>query len=122
MLLIIVVIFINSNTKNLLGGRTIKIENESNNEIANNNQENNEEENEAEENYKKSLLNGIECENANRRPFAVMLAGDLEAWPLSGIAKADLVIEMPVVTGGITRYLAIYVCNNPTEIGSIRSA
>ncbi|MEA1937118.1 MAG: DUF3048 domain-containing protein [Patescibacteria group bacterium] len=105
-----------------LGSRTVKIENENSESIVNNNGENNEEEKEPEEEKEKSLLNGMECANAKNRPLAVTLAGDLEAWPLSGISDADLVVEMPVVTGGITRYLVLYVCDEPQEIGSIRSA
>lgn len=70
----------------------------------------------------RSPLSGLECDNAKRRPLAVMMAGDLEAWPLSGIGDADMVIEMPVVTDGITRYMAVFICNDPKEIGSVRSA
>ncbi|MBI1888347.1 MAG: DUF3048 domain-containing protein [Candidatus Spechtbacteria bacterium] len=67
-------------------------------------------------------LTGILCEHFSRRPFAVMIAEDREARPLSGIGMADLVIEMPVVTGSITRMMAIFVCEDPKEIGSVRSA
>ncbi len=114
-----------NNLGSVLKGRTIIIENNSaNNEIVNNNsnEENNSSEIVEEEKKERSLINGVECDNAKKRPFAVMLAGDSEARPLSGISQADLVLEMPVVTGGITRYMAIYVCNEPAEIGSIRSA
>ena len=51
-----------------------------------------------------------------------MIAGDEEARSLSGISFADIVVEMPVVTGSITRMLAIFVCEDPGEIGSVRSA
>lgn len=124
--LLVAAFFISGNINNLgsaLGGRTITIKNNSskNNEAVNNNKENNNEEI-IEKEKERSLINGVECDNAKKRPFAVMLAGDLEAWPLSGISQADLVVEMPVVTGGITRYLAVYVCNEPEDIGSIRSA
>ena len=106
-----------------LGSRSVKIENENGGGIAVNDEENNNEENnEPEEKKEKSLISGIECDGAKNRSFAVMLAGDLEAWPLSGISEADLVVEMPVVTNGITRYLAIFNCGEPQEIGSIRSA
>ena len=118
---IVVIVFVISNAENLLSKKTIRIEN-MNNKIVNDNNENNEAESEAEDEMEINLINGIKCENAERRPFAVMLAGDLEAWPLSSISQADLVVEMPVVTGGITRYMAIYICDNPKEIGSIRSA
>jgi hypothetical protein len=107
-----------------LSGRTIKIESvEDGSEIISNKRgDNNENSGELKDEQERNPINGLKCDNAARRPFAVMLAGDLEAWPLSGIAEADLVIEMPVVTDGITRYLAFYVCDSPKEIGSIRSA
>lgn len=62
------------------------------------------------------------CPNFKRRPFAVMIAEDSEARPLSGIGMADIVIEMPVVTGSITRMMAIFICEDPQDIGSVRSA
>lgn len=67
-------------------------------------------------------ITGLECENYNRRPIAVMLAEDPVTRPLSGIEMADLVIEMSVITGSITRLMAVYVCEAPAEIGSLRSA
>jgi hypothetical protein len=86
-------------------------------EIVNSNQEpeNNEE-------VKTSSITGMECENYNQRPIAVMLAEDPITRPLSGIADADLVIEMPVITGSITRMMAVFQCDLPDEIGSVRSA
>jgi len=109
--------------KNFLKGKSFTIENFNVNKETNDNPENNTEENVNSENEKeKNPINGIACDNAIKRPLAVMMAGDLEAWPLSGISEADLVVEMPVVTNGITRYMAVFVCGNPKEIGSIRSA
>ncbi len=70
----------------------------------------------------KSSISGLECENYNRRPIAVVLAEDSIARPLSGISQADLVVEMPVITGGITRMVAFFQCQSPKEIGSVRSA
>lgn len=67
-------------------------------------------------------ITGLACENYNRRPIAVMLAMDPITRPLSGIGAADLVIEMPVITGSITRLMAVYVCEEPEEIGSLRSS
>ncbi|MDF1498486.1 MAG: DUF3048 domain-containing protein [Patescibacteria group bacterium] len=121
---VILVIFgiIFSSTPDMwLKGRTITIENKNQIEFVRNDINSDEEEIE-DENKDKSLISGIKCDNAKARPFAVMLAGDLEAWPVSGVSSADLVIEMPVVTNGITRYMAFYVCSEPAEIGSIRSA
>jgi len=69
-----------------------------------------------------SPITGLECENYNRRPIAVMLAEDPITRPLSGISQADMVIEMPVITGSITRMMVVYVCESPDEIGSVRSA
>lgn len=69
-----------------------------------------------------SPLSGQPCINANRRPVAVMLASDYIARPLSGIGEADLVIELPVITGTMTRLMALFVCNDVPEIGSVRSA
>lgn len=67
-------------------------------------------------------ITGEECANASRRPMAVMLSGDAIARPLSGISEADMVFEMPVITGSITRFMAVFVCRDPIEIGSVRSA
>lgn len=69
-----------------------------------------------------SDLSGERCEHAKIRPVAVMMAGDSETRPLSGIAEADLVWEMPVTDGGVTRMMAVFQCQEPTEIGSVRSS
>jgi len=70
----------------------------------------------------KSPLSGLACANAKRRPIAVILAGDPVARPLAGLSEADMVFNMPVITGSITRLMAVFVCNSPKEIGSVRSA
>jgi len=74
----------------------------------------------------KSSLIGIRCENAGKRPIAVMFSSDAEVRPLSGIGQADVVFEMPVTppdnTVGVTRMMAIFNCEQPEQIGSIRSA
>ena len=67
-------------------------------------------------------LTGERCQGAQKRPYAVMMATDVRARPLSGIASADLVVEMPVIKDGITRMMALFVCGEPGEIGSVRSA
>ncbi|MFH1769820.1 MAG: DUF3048 domain-containing protein [Parcubacteria group bacterium] len=63
-----------------------------------------------------------DCKNPTSRPVAIMLSSDPEPRPLSGIGQADIVFEMPVTEGGVTRMMAIYQCEHPKEIGSIRSA
>lgn len=71
---------------------------------------------------KQNNLTGTQCEDYDRRPFAVMYAGDSVARPLSGIAAADLVVEAQVISGSITRMMALFTCGSPSKIGSIRSA
>jgi hypothetical protein len=92
-----------------LGNRSI--------DIGNNNQQQNTENKDG-----ISPITGEKCANYNRRPIAVMLATDAITRPLSGISQADIVIEMPVITGGITRMAAVFGCESPDEIGSVRSA
>jgi len=70
----------------------------------------------------KSPLSGLACIDANRRPMAVMIAGDPIARPLAGLSEADMVFNMPVITDSMTRLMAVFVCNSPKEIGSVRSA
>jgi len=69
-----------------------------------------------------SPLTGVQCDNYKQRPVAVMMAGDAVARPLSGLSEADIVVEMPVITGSVTRLMGVFVCNMPDEVGSIRSA
>ncbi|HBB37380.1 MAG: hypothetical protein UX02_C0001G0280 [Candidatus Moranbacteria bacterium GW2011_GWC1_45_18] len=69
-----------------------------------------------------SPFTNLPCDNWNRRPIAVMQAADLSVRPDSGFSDADLVLEMPAITASITRLTGLYVCNNPPEVGSIRSS
>ena len=69
-----------------------------------------------------SSIAGLPCDNASRRPIAVMLESDPEGRPLSGIGQADAVVEMPVTPNGMTRFMAVYQCQTPKEIGAVRSA
>ena len=70
----------------------------------------------------RASLTGLVCDNYDRHPVAVMMASDPIARPLSGISQADIVVEMPVTPNGITRMMAVFQCEEPEEIGSIRSA
>jgi len=55
-------------------------------------------------------------------PFAVMIENHPDARPLSGLSKAQVVIEAPV-EGGITRFMAIFdPSTEAEEIGPVRSA
>lgn len=68
-----------------------------------------------------SGLSGVSCEHPNRRAIGVMLAGDPINRPISGFSKADMVFELPVLVSDVTRLTAIYQCNEPRDIGSVRS-
>ena len=56
-----------------------------------------------------------------RRPLAVMIENHKEARPQSGLSSADVVYEA-VAEGGITRFLAIFYCQDAKYIGPVRSA
>lgn len=55
------------------------------------------------------------------RPLGVMIENHLDARPQSGLSYADVVYEA-VAEGGITRFLALYYCQDAPEVGPIRSA
>jgi hypothetical protein len=56
-----------------------------------------------------------------RRPLGVMIENHKEARPQSGLSSADIIYEA-VAEGGITRFLAIYYCEDAKYIGPVRSA
>ncbi len=56
-----------------------------------------------------------------RRPLGIMVQNNTEARPQSGISSADIVHEA-VAEGGITRFLAMYYCDESKIVGSVRSA
>jgi hypothetical protein len=57
----------------------------------------------------------------NRPAMAVKVDNYPTARPQSGLDKADIVFEEPV-EGGITRYVAVFQCNDAALIGPVRSA
>ncbi len=70
-------------------------------------------------------LDGVEVADAtstNLLPLGVMVENSMDAWPLSGVAKANVVFEAPV-EGSITRFFLLF---DPTavsgDIGPVRSA
>ncbi|MFH0987451.1 MAG: DUF3048 domain-containing protein [Patescibacteria group bacterium] len=74
------------------------------------------------ESGKASPFSGVNCQNYNGRALSVVLAQYPETMPLSGVSQADIVIEGPVANpGGVNRLVAIYQCQSPAEVGSIRS-
>ncbi len=74
------------------------------------------------ENKGESVLSGVRCEGADRRPIGVMLSSDAITRPVSGFSEADMVWELPVLVNDVTRFMAVYQCGRPEEIGSVRSA
>jgi hypothetical protein len=56
-----------------------------------------------------------------RRPLGVMVENHTDARPQSGISSADIIYEA-VAEGGITRFLAIFYCNDAIYVGPVRSA
>lgn len=55
------------------------------------------------------------------RPLGVMIENHEEAKPQSGLSKADIIYEA-VAEGGITRFLAVYYCQDTEKLGPVRSA
>jgi len=54
-------------------------------------------------------------------PLGVMIENHKNARPQSGLSMADVVYEA-VAEGGITRFLAIYYCQDAGQVGPVRSA
>ncbi|MBN1288909.1 MAG: DUF3048 domain-containing protein [Actinobacteria bacterium] len=57
----------------------------------------------------------------NRRPLAVKVENDPAARPQSGLDKACVIYE-EITEGGITRFMAIYLCHDAEVAGPVRSA
>jgi len=56
-----------------------------------------------------------------RRPLGIMVENHKEARPQSGLQNADVIFEA-VAEGGITRFLAIFYCEDANPVGPVRSA
>lgn len=55
------------------------------------------------------------------RPLGIMIENHKEARPQSGLSSADIIYEA-VAEGGITRFLALFYCQDAGEVGPIRSS
>jgi hypothetical protein len=72
-------------------------------------------------------INGVKYSTQQRdwwqkhRPLGVMIENHEDSRPQSGLSFADTVYEA-VAEGGITRFLAIFYCQDAPIIGPIRSA
>lgn len=56
-----------------------------------------------------------------RRPLGIMVENSTAARPQSGLSSADIIYEA-VAEGGITRFLAIFYCQDASYVGPVRSA
>lgn len=56
-----------------------------------------------------------------RRPLAVKVENDPAARPQSGLNSACVIFE-EITEGGITRFMAVYLCHDAEVVGPIRSA
>ncbi|WZL74640.1 DUF3048 domain-containing protein [Clostridiaceae bacterium 35-E11] len=56
-----------------------------------------------------------------RRPIAVMLDNQRQARPQAGLDQAEIIYEI-LAEGWITRYMAVFLINEPELIGPVRSA
>ncbi|QUH21041.1 DUF3048 domain-containing protein [Alkaliphilus sp. B6464] len=70
-----------------------------------------------------SPLSGLHApeEKINRRPLAIIFDNQSGARPQAGLIDAEVAYEF-LAEGNITRYLGIFLVNEPEIIGSIRSA
>lgn len=57
----------------------------------------------------------------DRRPLAVVVENHTDARPPLGLSRSDVIYEA-VAEGGITRFLAIYFCQDAGDIAPVRSA
>lgn len=55
-----------------------------------------------------------------RRPMGVILENHVDARPQSGLNEADIVWEA-LAEGGISRFMAVYLENEPDKVGPVRS-
>lgn len=55
-----------------------------------------------------------------RRPLAVIVENHLAARPVYGLNQAEIVYEA-LVEGGINRFMALYLRNQPSKVGPVRS-
>ncbi|OGC50372.1 hypothetical protein A2716_04160 [candidate division WWE3 bacterium RIFCSPHIGHO2_01_FULL_40_23] len=78
------------------------------------------------EEFAENPLNGVKVpiENApkvlERRPLVVMMGNNTDARPQSNVSMADMVYEV-VAEGGITRFMPVFLYNEPEKIGPVRS-
>lgn len=109
----------NKNDDNII----IVDEEDSNIDEIENHENKDEKENESINETFRSPLSGLigDKEKINRRPVAVMIDNHVAAKWQSGLSQAEIVYEI-LAEGTITRYMAIFLMNEPNLIGPIRSS
>lgn len=68
-------------------------------------------------------LTGVEAPGGripHRPALAIKVENAPEARPQTGLNKADVVFEEPV-EGGLTRFIAVFQCNDANNVGPVRS-
>lgn len=71
-----------------------------------------------------SPLDGVPARDeaaVRRRPIAVMIDNHPSARPQTGLSKAEVVYEI-LAEGGITRFMALFLREQPDVVGPVRSA
>ncbi len=70
-----------------------------------------------------SPISGLECDNWNRRPFAIMYSGDMDARRnFRALSQADFVLEMPHrPMHNQPRVMGVFQCATPEAMGPMRS-
>ena len=62
-----------------------------------------------------------DADTVRRRPLVVKVPNDPAARPQTGLADADLIVEVPV-EGGLTRLAVVFQSADPARVGPVRSA
>ncbi len=69
-----------------------------------------------------SPITGIQCAHPDKRSFAIMYSGSIDARPYwKNLDQADFVLEMPHRMHNEPRLLGVFQCNIPSEMGPMRS-
>jgi len=103
--------------------KTIEENNDTNNEIINEDENVDNKDEELVQEGIKSPLSGLygQEEKINRRPVAIVFDNHVTAKWQAGLGQAEIVYEF-LAEGTITRYMGLFLMEDPKLIGSIRSA
>lgn len=69
-----------------------------------------------------STITGLACDHNDKRSFAIMYSGSLDARPYwKNLSEADFILEMPHRMHNEPRLMGVFQCNVPDAIGPMRS-